>query len=72
LCQQVDFDIALGLPVSQLRKGHGKELVQAREVFDLVVAAMLGHATSKGGHGQMGHELRKKRACLGAYRPFAL
>jgi len=61
---QVDFDIAQGLPVSQLRKRHGKELVQAREVFDLVVAAMLGHTTSESSNGQIGHELRKNEVTL--------
>ena len=52
---QIDFDVAQGFPVGQLRKGHGKELVQAREVLDLVLAAVLGHATPEGAHGQIGH-----------------
>jgi hypothetical protein len=33
---QVDLDVAQGLAVGQLGKGHGEELVQAREVLDLV------------------------------------
>jgi hypothetical protein len=61
---QVDFDIAQGLPIGQLRERHGKELIQTREVFDLVVAAMLGHTPAKGAHGHMGHELRKHELAL--------
>ena len=38
---QIDFDVAQGFPVGQLRKGHGKELVQARESLTLVLAAVL-------------------------------
>jgi hypothetical protein len=34
---QIDFDVAQGLPVGQLGKGHGEELIQAREVLDLVL-----------------------------------
>jgi hypothetical protein len=64
LCPQIDFDIAQGLPVGQLRKRHGKELVQAREVFALVVVTMLGHAPAKSAHGQIGHELRKHKLAL--------
>ncbi len=64
LCPQVDFDIAQGLAVGQLRKRHGKELVQAREIFDLVDAAMPGHAPAKRAHGQIGHELRKNELAL--------
>ena len=61
---QVDLDVAQGLPVGQLRKCHGKELVQAREVFDLVVAAVLGNTPAKGAHRQIGHELRKHELAL--------
>ena len=61
---QVDLDIAQGLPVGQLRKGHGEELIQAGEVLDLVLATMLGHAAPKGAHGQVGHELRKHELAL--------
>ncbi len=64
LGSQVDFDIAQGLAIGQLRECHGEELVQAREVFDLVVAPMFGHTPAKGAHGQIGHELRKNELAL--------
>ena len=51
-------------PVGQLRKCHGKELVQADEVLELVVATMLGHTAPEGTHGQIGHELRKHELAL--------
>ena len=61
---QVDFDVAQGLPVGQLRKRHSKELIQAREVFDLVIAPVPGNTSAKGAHGQIGHELRKNELAL--------
>lgn len=64
LCSQIDLDIAQGFPVGQLRKRHGKELVQARKVLDLVVAAMPGNAPAKRAHGQISHELRKHELAL--------
>ena len=64
LCSQVDFDIAQGFPVGQLRKRHSKELIQAREVLDLVLATMLGNTAPKGAHWQIGHELRKHELAL--------
>ena len=64
LCPQVDFYIAQGLSVGQLRECHSEELVQAREVFDLVVATVLGHTPSESSHGQISHELRKHELAL--------
>ena len=64
LCAQVDFDVAQGFPVRQLRKGHSEELVQAREVFDLVFAPVIGHAASKRAQWQIEHELRKYELAL--------
>ena len=61
---QVDFDVAQGFPVSQLREGHGKELVQTREVFDLVFAAMIGHAAAKRAQWQIEHKLREHELAL--------
>jgi hypothetical protein len=61
---KVDFDVAQGLAVSQLRKRHGKKLVRAREVLDPVVAAMVGHTPAKGAQCQIGHELRKHELAL--------
>jgi hypothetical protein len=59
LSAQVDLDVAQGLAVGQLRKGHGEELVQAREVLDLVFAPMLGYTATKRAERQIEHELRK-------------
>ena len=64
LCTQVDFDIAQRLPVGQLRKGHGEELIQTREVFDLVLASVIGHAATKRGQRQEKHELREYELAL--------
>jgi hypothetical protein len=37
-CAQVDLDVAQGIAVGQLGKGHGEELIQTGEVLDLVFA----------------------------------
>jgi hypothetical protein len=47
-----------------LRKRHSKELIQALEVFDLVIAPVPGNTSAKGAHGQIGHELRKNELAL--------
>jgi hypothetical protein len=47
-----------------LRKGHGKELVQTREILDFVVSPVFGNTASKSAHGQIGHELRKHELAL--------
>src|ERR1035437_1884890 len=64
LVEHVDLDVAQGLPVGQLRKRHGEELIQAREVLDLVLALMGGHAASKRAQSQVGHELRENELAL--------
>ncbi len=61
---QVDFDIAQGLAVGQLREGHGEELIQAREIFDLVFAPVVGHTATKRAQGQIEHKLRKYELAL--------
>ena len=43
----------------ELSKRHRQELVEAREVFDLVIAVVLGNATTKSSHGKKVHDLRK-------------
>jgi CRP-like cAMP-binding protein len=43
------------LTVGQLREGHSKELIQAREVLDFEVALMGCHAAAKGAQRQMRH-----------------
>lgn len=61
---QVDFDVAQGLSVSQLGECHGEELVQAREVFDLVLPSVIGHTAAKRTQWQVNHELRKYELAL--------
>jgi hypothetical protein len=61
---QVDLDVAQRLAVSQLRKRHGEELIQAREVFDFVLAPVFGHTTAKRTQRQVQHELRKYELAL--------
>ena len=61
---QVDFDVAQRLPVGELRKRHGEELIQTREVLDLVIALMGGHTAAKRAQRQVGHELRKHELAL--------
>ena len=48
---QIDLDVAQRLPVGQLSKGHGQELVHAGEVLNLVIAAVSGHASTESAHG---------------------
>jgi hypothetical protein len=61
---QVDFDIAQGFSVGQLSEGHGKELVQTGEVFDLVFAPVIGHTAAKRAQWQVEHKLRKYELAL--------
>ena len=64
LSAKVDFDVAQGLAVGQLGEGHGKELVQAREVLDPVFAVVLGHTAMKCAQRQVEHALRKYEPAL--------
>ena len=61
---QIDFDIAQGFAVGQLGEGHGEELVQTREVFDLVFPVVIGHTAAKGTQRQVQHELREYERAL--------
>jgi hypothetical protein len=61
---QVDLDVAQRLSIGQLGKSHRKELIQTREVFDLVFAAMVGHTALKRAQWQLEHELRKYELAL--------
>ena len=47
LRSQVDFDVAKGFAVGQLCESHGEELLQTREVLDLVLAIVIGHTPAK-------------------------
>ena len=61
---QIDFDIAQRLPISQLSKRHGEELIEARKIFDLVFASMRCDATPKGRQWKVGHDLRENESAL--------
>ena len=64
LCTKIDLDVAKRLSISQLRKSHCEELIQAGEVLDLVIATMRGDATPKSCQWQMHHDLRKNEFAL--------
>ena len=61
---KIDFDIAKRFSISQLRKSHCEELIQAGKVFDLVIATMRGDATPKSCQRQMHHDLRENEFAL--------
>jgi hypothetical protein len=61
---QVDFDVAQGLAVGQVRKSHGEELIQTGEVLDLVFPSVIGHTATKRTQWQIDHELRKYELAL--------
>ena len=61
---QVDFDVAQRLSVGQLGESHGKELVQTGEVFDFVLALVIGHTVTKRAQRQIEHELREYELAL--------
>jgi hypothetical protein len=57
LRSQIHFDIAQRLAISQLRKGHGKELIEASKVYDLVMPPVFRNASREGVKGQVVHGL---------------
>ena len=59
-----DWLKAQGRADGQLSKGHGEELIQTREVFDLVFASMICHTAAKRAQWQVEHELRKYELAL--------
>ena len=61
---KIDLDIAQRFACGQLRKRHGKELIQTRERLYHVIAAMSCDATAKGGEWHMSHHLRKHEHAL--------
>ena len=61
---KVDLDIAQGLAVGQLRKGHRQELVHAGEVLNLAIASVRSHATAKSAQWQECHELGENKLAL--------
>ena len=61
---KIDLDVAQRLAVGQLCKDHGKELIKAREVLDLVFPSMICHTAAQGAQRQKSHELRKYELAL--------
>ena len=57
-------DVPQTLAVGQLSKGHGRELVHAGELLDLLIAAVIGHASTESAQGQKRHELRINKFAL--------
>jgi hypothetical protein len=64
LRSQIHFDIAQRLAISQLRKGHGKELIEASKVFDLVMTPVFRNASREGVKGQVVHDLSENEFAL--------
>ena len=64
LRSQTSLDIAQALAIGQLREGHGEELIQTGEGFDLALALITGDTSPKGGQRQMLHHLRKHQLAL--------
>lgn len=61
---QIDLDVAQRLAVGQLSKGHGQELVHAGKLFNFVIAAVSGHASTESAQRQKRHELRENKFAL--------
>ena len=64
LSTQIDFDVAQRFAVGQLGKRHGEELIQAREVLDLVLSVVICNAAAKRTQRQIEHELREYELAL--------
>ena len=64
LRSQIHFDIAQRLSISQLRKGHGKKLIEASKVFDLVMTPVFRNASREGVKGQVVHDLSENEFAL--------
>lgn len=58
------FDVSKALPISQLRKGHAKKLIQTGERFDFVLSVVPGHATTKRRQRQMLCQLSENQLSL--------
>ena len=52
---QAGFNISKAFSIGELRKGHAKKLVQAREVFYIAIAGVSIYATVKLMYGQEVH-----------------
>ena len=55
------IDVPQRIAVGQLSRGHGRELVHAGEIVDLVIAILRGHASTKSARGQKRHGLRENK-----------
>jgi hypothetical protein len=56
------FDIAETFAIGELRKGQTKELIPAREIFDVAIALVSIDANLKLVGGEEIHELRENRS----------
>jgi hypothetical protein len=56
---QAYFDIAKTLPISQLSKGHAKELIETRKVPSPILALIPVNAFVEFVSGEKAHDLRK-------------
>jgi len=59
LCPQTGFDVPQALAVGQLSEGHAEILLEAGELFDLVVAVVTIDALMENMERKMLHHLRE-------------
>jgi hypothetical protein len=59
---QAYFDIAKTLPISQLSKGHAKELIETREVPTPILALVPANASVEFVSREEAHELRENES----------
>jgi len=61
LAAQTGFDVAQALSIGQLGERHAQELVETREVFDLVLSVVAFDTSAESGQRQVRHHLRKNK-----------
>ncbi len=69
---QADFNVGQAVSVSQLREGHGKELIPTGEVTNAVVTLVAIDASAKLLGVNPLHDLRENRLCGAHFRILAL
>jgi len=61
---QIHFDIVQRLAISQLHKGHGKQLIEESKVFDLVMTPVFRNLLREGVKGQVAHDVSENEFAL--------
>ena len=69
---KASLDVAQAFAISELSKRHAAKLIDTREGFDFVIAAIALDAPAKGVHRQVLHHLREdETVCVHMPRPRA-